>query len=207
MDLLNGKTGAQQLHAQVGAAAASMYDLRAKLNGRPVPGRRALAASTLLLIIAGTTAAATPALAATKPPTLQSLGRPSVTANCKGGSYRAATSASPMTTISGKKWTSGFSLTGSNCNTVFTWQLKNPYTSLKAVVELDISDSGPLQLQFRSGNVPIKFQSGGKTMSLLSVTTKNSVQVPVRGVRRLSIVLPNAGSDAGILAVTSNSLT
>jgi hypothetical protein len=170
--------------------------------------RRALAAGALLLFSAGATTALTGAAsAAAKPSTLQSLGKPTVTANCKGGSYRQATAASPMTTISGKKWTSGFSLTGTNCNTYFTWRLNSNYSTLKAAVELDASDSGPLTLQFRSGSTPVKFQAGGKTVSQLKVSKQSSVQVTVRGLRQVSIVLPNPGSDAGILDVTSNSLS
>ncbi len=61
------------------------------------------------------------ALGTTKAANLQSIGEPSVSAKCSGGSYRAATPTSPMTTISGQKWTSGFSLIGTNCDTSFTW--------------------------------------------------------------------------------------
>jgi hypothetical protein len=169
--------------------------------------RRALTTSALLLFSAASTVAlASPVLAAAKPNTLQSLGKPSVTANCKGGSYRPATATSPMTTISGKKWVSGFSLIGTNCNTYFTWRLNSSYSTLKAMVELDAANSGPLLVQFRSGNAPVKFQAGGKTVSQLKVSKQSSVQVTVRGLRQLSIVLPNPGSDAGILDVTSNSL-
>jgi hypothetical protein len=57
------------------------------------------------------------------------------------------------------------------------------------------------------GNSPIKFQLGGKTVSQLEVTGSSSVQVRVRGLEQLSIVLPNPGSDAGILDVTTNSLS
>jgi hypothetical protein len=141
-----------------------------------------------------------------KPANLQSLGKPAITAKCSGGSYRPATPASPMTTITGKKWTSGFSLVGTNCNTFFTWRLNTSYSSLRATVALDAANSGPLVVQFRSGNVPIKFQSGGKTVSQLKVTGSSAVQLNLRGLRQLSIVLPNAGSDAGILDVTTNSL-
>ena len=148
-----------------------------------------------------------PAIAATKPATLQALGKPTVTAKCKGGSYRAATASSPMTTISGKKWTSGFALTGTNCNTLFSWNLKKGYSSFTAAIELDAANSGPLMVQFRAGNVPIKFAAGGKTVSQLKVGSQGAqLQVPVRGISQLVIVLPNAGSDAGILDVTSNGL-
>jgi hypothetical protein len=98
-------------------------------------------------------------------------------------------------------------LTGTNCDTSFTWQLNYSYSKLKATVALDQANSGPLKVQFRSGDAPIKFQVGGKTVSQLEVTASSSVQVPVQGVGQLSIVLPNAGSDAGILAVTANSLS
>jgi hypothetical protein len=147
------------------------------------------------------------ALGTTKAANLQSLGEPSVTAKCTGGSYRAATPSSPMTTISGKKWTSGFSLIGTNCDTSFSWGLNNAYSTLTATLALDQANSGPLQVQFRTGNAPIKFQAGGKTVSQLEVTGSSSVQVPVRGLQQLSIVLPNPGSDAGILDVTTNSLS
>jgi hypothetical protein len=167
----------------------------------------ALAASALLVFTGGAAALANPAVAATKPATLQSLGKPSVAAKCKGGSYRPATPTSPMTTISGKKWTSGFSLIGTNCDTSFSWRLNKPYSSLKATVALDASNSGPLLVQFRSGNALVKFQAGGKTVSQLKVTNNSSVVVNLGGLRQLSIVLPNPGSDAGILDVTANSLS
>jgi hypothetical protein len=147
------------------------------------------------------------ALGTAKAADLQSLGEPRITAKCGGGSYRAATPTSPMTTISGQKWTSGFSLIGSNCDTYFTWQLNYSYSTLKATVALDEADSGPLPVQFRSGDTPIKFQAGGKTVSQLEVTGSTSVQVPVSGLGQLSIVLPNPGSDAGILDVTANGLS
>jgi hypothetical protein len=72
---------------------------------------------------------------------------------------------------------------------------------------LDAANSGPLPVQFRSGNAPIKFQVGGKTVSQLIVSGSSSVQVPVSGLSQLSIVMPNPGSDAGILDVTTNSLS
>ena len=148
------------------------------------------------------------ALGAPKAADLQSLGEPRASAKCNNnGSYREATPTSPMTTISGQKWTSGFSLIGTNCDTSFTWQLNYSYSKLKATVALDQANSGPLKVQFRSGDAPIKFQVGGKTVSQLEVTGSSSVQVPVQGVGQLSIVLPNAGSDAGILDVTANSLS
>jgi hypothetical protein len=147
------------------------------------------------------------ALGTTKATNLQSLGQPSVTANCKGGSYREATPTSPMTTISGQKWTSGFSLVGTNCDTSFTWGLNNAYSTLTATLALDQANSGPLRVQFRSGNAPIKFQVGGRTVSQLEVTGSSSIRVPVQGIGQLSIVLPNPGSDAGILDVTTNSLS
>ena len=147
------------------------------------------------------------ALGTTKAANLESLGEPSVTAKCNGGSYRAATPTSPMTTISGQKWTSGFSLIGTNCNTSFTWGLNNAYSTLRATLALDQANSGPLRVQFRSGNAPIKFQVGGKTVSQLIVSGSSSVRVPVQGLGQLSIVLPNPGSDAGILDVTTNGLS
>jgi hypothetical protein len=148
------------------------------------------------------------ALGTAKAADLQALGEPRVTAKCNNnGSYRAATPTSPMTTTSGKKWTSGFSLIGTNCDTSFTWQLNYSYSTLKATLALDASNSGPLGVQFRSGNAPIKFQVEGKTVSQLTITGSSSVQVPVQGAGQLSIVLPNPGSDAGILDVTANSLS
>jgi len=189
----------------IASAGSPMADLPTGLR----LARRALVAGATLLLTAGTaTALATPAIAATKMVTLQSLGHPTVTAKCKGGSYRVATPGSPMTTISGKKWTSGFALTGTNCNTLFSWSLKNGYSTFKATIGLDAANSGPLAVQFRSTNAPIKFTVGGKTVSQLKVGTPGAqVQVPLRGVRQLVIVLPNSGSDAGILDVTSNVLS
>ncbi|HTT89853.1 MAG TPA: hypothetical protein VMF65_09895 [Acidimicrobiales bacterium] len=151
-------------------------------------------------------AAASPAAGTAKPVTLQSLGKPTITAKCSGGQYRPATPNSPMTTIRGKKWTSGFSLIGTNCDTSFTWRLNTSYSTLVATLALDAANSGPLSVQFRSGNVPIRFQSGGKTVSQLKVTASSSVQINLRGLRQLSIVLPNPGSDAGILDVTTSRL-
>ena len=171
---------------------------------------RAIAAGTILMCAAGiATTLANPAVAAPKPVTLQALGKPAVSANCKGGSYRVATAASPMTTISGRKWTSGISLTGTNCNTAFTWKLTSGYTSLNATFELDGADSGPLKVEFRSGNAPVKFKVNGKMVSQLKVGPQGPVQVgaSLKGLRQLSIVLPNAGSDAGILDVTSSMLS
>jgi hypothetical protein len=147
------------------------------------------------------------ALGTTKAADLQSIGEPSVTAKCSGGSYRAATPTSPMTTTSGQKWTSGFSLIGTNCDTSFTWALNNDYSTLTATLALDQANSGPLRVQFRSGDAPIKFRVGGKTVSELKVTGSSTVQVPVQGLGQLSIVLPNPGSDAGILDVTANSIS
>jgi hypothetical protein len=193
---------------QIEPAGASTGSVQARRTVRSQSARSFLAAGALLLFTAGTTAAlATPAVAAPKPTILQSLGKPTIAAKCKGGSYRPATPASPMTTVSGKKWTSGFSLVGTNCNTFFTWRLNGSYSSLKAVIALDAANSGPLSVQFTSGNVPVKFQAGGKTVSQVKISSGSSVQVNVRGLRQLSIVLPNPGSDAGILDVTSNTLS
>jgi hypothetical protein len=76
-----------------------------------------------------------------------------------------------------------------------------------SLLTLPQANSGPLKVQFRSGDTPIRFGVGGKTVSQLEVTGSSSVQVPVQGVGQLSIVLPNGGSDAGILDVTANSLS
>ena len=75
-------------------------------------------------------------------------------------------------------------------------------------MELDGADSGPLQVEFRSGNAPVKFKVDGRMVSELKVGSQGPVQieVPVAGVHHLSIVLPNSGSDAGILDVTSSNL-
>jgi hypothetical protein len=183
---------------------------RPDVKARAPRAQRALGRSAIFLCAVGIgVTLASPAMAATKPATLQTIGKPTVTANCKGGSYRVATPGSPMTTISGQKWSSGISLTGTNCNTFFTWQLKGGYSTFKATVELDASDSGPLRLAFRSGNVPIKFNANGRTVTAVKVGAQGSVriQVPVTGLRQLTIALPNGGSDAGILDVTSNSLS
>lgn len=182
----------------------------AKVKARAPRAQRAFGASAILLCTLGIgVTLSSPAMAATKPATLQTIGKPTVSANCKGGSYRVATPGSPMTTISGKKWASGISLTGTNCNTSFTWKLKAGYSTLKATVELDAADSGPLQLAFRSGNVPIKFNVNGRSVTAIKVGPQGSVQVqvPVAGLRQLTITLPNSGSDAGILDVTTNSLS
>ena len=171
--------------------------------------RRALATSAMFLCTSViVTTLANPAIAATRPISLLSLGKPVVTANCKGGSYHLATPGSPMTTISGQKWTSGISLIGTNCNTAFTWQLKAGYSTLDVRVELDGADSGPLQVEFRSGNIPLKFKVDGRTLSELKVGAQGpvSIEVPVAGLHHLSIVLPNQGSDPGILDVISSQL-
>jgi hypothetical protein len=174
---------------------------------RRIGAGRAIAAGAILLCTAGLgTTLANPALAGPKPVTLQGLGKPVVSANCRGGSYRVATKASPMTTISGRKWISGISLTGTDCDTAFTWKLPKGYTALNATFELDGADSGPLNVEFRAGNAPVKFKVNGKTVSQLKVGTQGAVQVGVAlgGLSQLSIVLPNPGSDAGILDVTSS---
>ena len=183
---------------------------RPDVTARAPRAQRALGASAVFLCAVGIgVTLASPALAATKPATLQTIGKPTVTANCKGGSYRVAKPGSPMTTISGKKWSSGISLTGTNCNAFFTWKLNGGYSTFKATVELDAADSGPLQLAFRSGNVPIKFNANSRTVIAVKVGAQGSVriQVPVTGLRQLTIALPNGESDAGILDVTSNSLS
>ncbi len=204
----DGITENEATTGQIESASASTGSMRTKRAVRSQSARSFLAASALLLFTAGTTAAlASPAVAAPKPTILQSLGKPTVAAKCKGGSYRPATTAAPMTTVTGKKWTSGFSLIGTNCNTFFTWRLNGSYSSLKAVIALDAANSGPLSVQFASGNVPVKFQAGGKTVSQIKISSGSSVQVNVRGLRQVSIVLPNPGSDAGILDVTSNTLS
>ncbi len=179
---------------------------RAEPAVRKPLARRALTASAMFLCASAiATTLANPAMAATRPISPLSLGKPVVTASCKGGSYHLATPGSPMTTISGQKWTSGIALIGTNCNTAFTWQLKGGYSTLEARVELDAAGSGPLQVEFRSGNAPVKFKVDGRMLSELTVGSQGPVpiDVPVAGVHDLSIVLPNSGSDAGILDVTS----
>jgi hypothetical protein len=181
-----------------------------RAGARRTGAGRAIATGAVLMCAAGiATTLANPALAAPKPVTLQALGKPVISANCQGGSYRVATAASPMTTISGRKWTSGIALTGTNCNTAFTWKLTSGYTSLNATFELDGADSGPLKVEFRSGNAPVKFKVNGKLVSQLKVGPQGPVRVgaSLKGLRQLSIVLPNAGSDAGILDVTSSQLS
>ena len=143
---------------------------RAEPAVRKPLARRALTASAMFLCASAiATALANPAMAATRPISLLSLGKPVVTASCKGGSYHLATPGSPMTTISGQKWTSGIALIGTNCNTAFTWQLKGGYSTLEARLELDAADSGPLQVEFRSGNAPLKFKVDGRMLSELTV--------------------------------------
>lgn len=83
--------------------------------------------------------------------------------------------------------------------------LNNDYSTLRATLALDQANSGPLKVQFGSRNTPIEFRVGGKTVWQLEVTGSSSVQVPVQGLGQLSVVLPNPGSDAGILDVTANS--
>jgi hypothetical protein len=38
--------------------------------------------------------------------------------------------------------TSGFSLIGTNCNTLFTWDFNRSYSTLRATVALDAANSG-----------------------------------------------------------------
>jgi hypothetical protein len=139
------RTGRRAGKIDEATALTSVSPLRSGV--RPPGERCAVAASTLLLLTAGAAALPNPAAASTKPATLQSLGKPTVTAKCKGGSYRPATPSSPMTTISGKKWTSGFALVGTERNTFFTWHLNGSYSALSAAATLDAANSGPLLVQ------------------------------------------------------------
>jgi len=150
---------------------------------------------------------ASPSMASPKPATLQSLGKPAITAACKGGSYRVASPSAPLMTISGHKYSNGFALTGTNCNTLFTWQIPTGYSTLSATVVLDQSDSGPLAMTFKSGHTALKFTANGHPVSTFKAGTNLAhVQVPVHGLHQVTIVLPNGGSDAGILDVTSSGL-
>lgn len=73
---------------------------------------------------------------------------------------------------------------------------------------LDQSDSGPVAVSFRSGSTTLKFAANGKGVSTVKVSGGPAhLEVPLYGVHQLSFVLPNGGSDAGILDVTSASLT
>lgn len=181
-----------------------------RTQSNPFRARHILASAAMSAVTAGLLAVsfATPSLAATKPVSLQSLGKPTVTASCKGGSYRVATSSAPLNTISGQKSTTGFALTGTNCNTAFTWHIGPGHSELNVMAILDQSDSGPVALSFRSGSTALKFAANGKGVSTLKVSGSPAhLEVPLRGVHQLSFVLPNGGSDAGILDVTSAGLT
>jgi hypothetical protein len=148
-----------------------------------------------------------PSIAAPKPVTLQSLGKPAITASCKGGSYRVASSSAPLMTISGHKYSTGFALTGTNCNTLFTWRIPTGYSSLSATVILDQSDSGPLAMTFNSGRTALKFTANGHSVPTFKAASSPAhLQVAVHGLHQVSIVLPTGGSDAGILDVTSTAL-
>jgi hypothetical protein len=179
-------------------------------QSNPFRARPILASAALSMLSAGLLAMsfAAPSLAAGKPVSLQSLGKPTVTANCKGGSYRAATASAPLLTISGQKSTTGFALTGTNCNTMFTWHIGPGYSELNVMAILDQSDSGPVGVSFRSVGTALKFTANGHNVSMVKVAGSPAhLEVPLHGVHQLSIVLPNGGSDAGILDVTSAHLT
>jgi hypothetical protein len=161
----------------------------------------AISTAALGLALAG------PSMAAPKPASLQALGKPTIAASCKGGSYRVATSSTPLMTISGYKSKTGFALTGTNCDTSFTWQIATGYSKVSATVILDQSDSGPLAIAFKSGHNALKFTANGHNVSVFKAGTSAAhLQVQVRGLHQVTIVLPNGGSDAGILDVTSDAL-
>ena len=117
-------------------------------------------------------ALASPSMAAPKPASLQALGKPTIAASCKGGSYRVATSSTPLMTISGYKSKTGFALTGTNCDTSFTWQIATGYSKVSATVILDQSDSGPLAVAFKSGHNALKFTANGHNVSVFKAGTE-----------------------------------
>ena len=176
-------------------------------RGRKVLSRMAFGAVATMMLCSLPNFAAV-SMAASKPLSLQSLGKPKITASCNGGSYHVASAATPITTISGKKWTTGFALWGTNCDTRFTWSVGNSFSEFRATVTLDMSGSGPVAVAFQSGSTPLKFTAGNRSVSTFVVGQGSTqLKVPVRGVRQLSVVLPNRGSDAGIVVVTSNTLS
>jgi hypothetical protein len=139
---------------------------------------------------------------------LRSLGAPKATARCVGAAYRVASAKQPIYVNGGRRFTSGFELTGASCDTTFTWRLAGRYTRFTADVYLNQADSGPLPLVFKSGSAVIAFSANAKTVK--SATVKTSVvrvQVTVSGVQNFSIVMPNGGNDAGLLDFTADLLT
>lgn len=192
-----------------GKSETSLVALASPPNkrGRKTPSRMALGVVATIMLSSLPNFAGV-SMAASKPLSLQSLGKPQITASCKGGSYHTASAATPLTTISGKKWTTGFALWGTNCDTRFTWSVSNRFSEFRATVTLDMSASGPVAVAFQSGNKPLKFTAGSRSVSTFDVGQGSTqLKVPVRGVRQLSVVLPNRGSDAGIVVVTSNALS
>jgi hypothetical protein len=87
---------------------------------------------------------------------------------------------------------------GANCNTSFTWQIATRYSELSATVIVDQFDSGPATIAFRSGRAALKFTGNGHSFFAFKVGANPArLQVPLRGLRQLTIALRNAGSDAG----------
>jgi hypothetical protein len=59
-----------------------------------------------------------------------------------------------------------------------------------------------------TGHNALKFTANGHNVSAFKAGTSAAhLQVQVRGLQQLTIVLPNGGSDAGILDVTSDALS
>jgi len=162
--------------------------------------------------VATTSAATTSARATSAAPSgvapvveLSALGSPTVSATCGGGSYRQATAAAPLNGISTSAAT-GFELTGSNCDTSFTWKLAHNYARFAATVFASRSDSGPVSVAFVGDGRPLPFTVGGAAATSARVSSPLVVNVETAGVTSLTITLPNSGEDAGVLDVTDATL-
>lgn len=137
---------------------------------------------------------------------LPALGQPTVSAACGGGAYRQATSSAPLNGLNVSAPT-GFELTGSNCNTSFTWALAHKYSRFAARVFLSLSDSGAVSVSFSGDGHPLPFTADGAAVTVVHVSRPVQVSVETSGVDSFTITLPNNGQDAGILDFTDASLT
>jgi hypothetical protein len=154
---------------------------------------------------ASPTGAVSPSASGAAPIDLAALGAPTVSAACGGGSYRQAAAASPLHGIATSAAT-GFELTGSNCDTSFTWKLGRGYARFTATVFPSMSDSGPVSVAFAGDGHPLSFTAGGAAATSVRVSSPLIVSVETGGVASLTITLPNSGQDAGVLDFTDATL-
>jgi hypothetical protein len=137
---------------------------------------------------------------------LESLAPPKLTASCKGASFRKATSRDPLVVVSGKRFTSGFQLTGATCTSTFTWALGDRYGILTADLYLDRAGSGPLQVVLHSGTADLPFSANGKSVNKVNL---GESMVHIRSAasgESFAIILPGRRGDVGSVDVTADHL-